>query len=477
MYKVINPKKRKIEQMTPDDAAPTQQTADDSSNLHRVAIRTPNKAAPQDGDRFIPFRQPNDLQSHVLSTPANDLTNSPRQRHLRLLFGLSAENLDKQRVLYFSEASAKNSIAYHHQKHLSSSGIKPLVLETKLKNNITLSMHKILDAPGLSDNFYSNTLAWSSESSRIYAAVSSELNTWSIASVPAIDDKHTETIMFDDVPDLIPNAIATLGAEKVVSGWEDGSVLIYTLGKLDPYQHFSTQNSAIDSIAITGPHDFVAGYANGLLGQFDLRIPSTQLGPYYGTRSFEAHLAGLAYNGAHYLACGNSLKRVEFWDRRKMNAPIYRMKEHSASVKALAFDPQNPSICISGGGTACKRLYKTHIDIGKSTLLADTAHQVTGLHWFNGDPRYLVSSYGYGDKLVEIWSIKNSQPLSPVAHESLPNYRAISLVAPKTGNIFAAGTSNEQMRFFKAIGIENKVNQRTSKGKGFYEISQGLTIR
>ncbi len=124
-------------------------------------------------DRIIPVRQPNDMQSSLFEISRNQPNENVKP--MQTLLGCSQEKLIKERVLYFSSSSAKNSYAQRDFGVNSS---------YKLKIKGSLSYIRTLDLPGFPDNYYYNLFSWS-ESERIFAATFDEEYGWQIASILA----------------------------------------------------------------------------------------------------------------------------------------------------------------------------------------------------------------------------------------------------------------------------------------------------
>ena len=430
---------------------------------------------PEAGDRFIPVRQSNDL------LPSLELTNNPHQTAhntmlMEGLLGVTPATLKTQRLLFFSQEGAnkakkqrlKIQSKYDVFDHLSCRYPCSAISYPRQKNIITLSTYKILDVPDLLNDFYCNLLSWS-DVDRIFTSVNMDAG-WAIASSPATElksDKFGEVVVFTSVPTCHPTAVLAVGEDKVISGWSDGSVKLYVLDQtsLAPcFEQWTETADRIESIIGMSLTTFACGYQNGQLSYLDLRKKDGITRQNYELPNVgNIHLSGLAYDGEYCLASGSNDNAVRLWDIRALQqGPYFTMTAHQAAVKALAFHPQNTSILLSGGGTACTGIYETNTKTTESVLLKKTSSQVTGLHWFPSDPRYLASSHGYGDHHpVQLWSYQAQQPLFLEKKVSIPDHRALFLAGSKDKPYFAVATSGEALHFFKANGVKSKSRYST----------------
>lgn len=404
------------------------------------------------GDRFIPVRGPdNEWISNY--TPAKGQ-------------GVSTPSASSRRMYFFSSESRRRAIAQSHSELHNRLLANNYYYETRV--SVKLNCYKILDAPGLPLDFYSNLLAWS-KSDRIYTAVSMDDCAWSIVSAPVLDEGVSTDIISFRSEYYLPSSILTLDKTDIITGWSDGSIKMYSLNNASGVPIFNKRSivsAPIDTIAELTPNTFACGYKAGHLGLLDIRVNSSSV-KIIRNESSISRIAGLAYNGGYCIASGSDDNSVRLWDLRNMrNGAFFNMTGHTSSVKALAFHPNDSTILLSGGGSACTCIYKTNIDTREFTNLVRTGNQITGIHWFPSDPKYLVTSYGYSGttELVGIWTFNMDRGLrlqqnEHGAHEG----RTISLAGSKTKPYFAVSTQKESLHFFKAKGVKSLDNLPTKK--------------
>lgn len=81
-------------------------------------------------------------------------------------------------------------------------------------------------------------------------------------------------------------------------------------------------------------------------------------------QAHKEEVCGLKWSeGGNVLASGGNDNLLYIWDSSKMNSSrfLFRFREHSAAVKALAWCPYQSEVLASGGGTedGCIKLWNT----------------------------------------------------------------------------------------------------------------------
>ena len=118
----------------------------------------------------------------------------------------------------------------------------------------------------------------------------------------------------------------------------------------------------------------------------DVRDPSPT--PFKQSTGHRQEVCGLKWNGTAsepYLASGGNDNKVCIWDIRgatrgvgENDPPLWKFHEHTAAVKALAWDPHVSSTLATGGGTQDKHIRFWNTQSGKMLDKLDTGSQVRG---------------------------------------------------------------------------------------------------
>lgn len=197
--------------------------------------------------------------------------------------------------------------------------------------------------------------------------------------------------------------------------------------------------SRICSLAWKDNDTLAAGSNDGLIRVYKPH-QSRNCSPLMEHRS---HVCGLKWSpGGHYLASGANDDKLIIWDVNVLK-PYRIINSHKASVKALSWNPHNPSLIISGGGTADRRLTIHNIHSGELQHSFDTGSQVTSAHWL--DEKHVLSTGGCPGGVVTLWDIRSSKPLSRgIGH----TFRILGSVLSHSKDNLVTVSGDETLRFW-----------------------------
>jgi len=104
-------------------------------------------------------------------------------------------------------------------------------------------------------------------------------------------------------------------------------------------------------------------------------------------------VCGLKYNKLNqHLASGGNENKLFIWDTRK-NKYVFKLKNHTAAIKALAWSPSLSGMLVSGGGTQDKSIKVWNTNDGTLLNSIDTDAQVCNLQ-FSNDGKHFISTHG-----------------------------------------------------------------------------------
>ena len=96
----------------------------------------------------------------------------------------------------------------------------------------------------------------------------------------------------------------------------------------------------------------------------------------------EEEVCGLVWSvDGSQLASGSNDNTCCIWDRQTPNAPRFRLTQHTAAVKALAWCPFQRNLLATGGGTADRHIRFFNSTTGAMVNAIDTHSQVCSLLW------------------------------------------------------------------------------------------------
>jgi len=314
--------------------------------------------------------------------------------------------------------------------------------------NIASTPSRILDAPGLHDNFYLQLLHWGcsnllavglDETAYVYSPETGSVT--EILSAPS--QRYITSVGFD-------SSGALLGV-----GTSCGSVTVVdvTAGS-STSAPFCAGHGRVSSLAWSSNVELTLGHEDGAITHHDLRARNG--GIVALLPSHRGEVCGLKWStdATPQLASGANDHLLRVYDARNLGMPKLQMDAHNAAVKAIAWCPWRRNQLASGGGSADKFIRCWDTGAAEPALHAvDTGSQVSGLQWCPMQ-KELVSSHGYSQNSIRVWRWPQ---LVPVAELTGHRGRVLHLTTSPDGSTAVSAAADETLRFWKlaASGSEN----------------------
>ncbi|KAI5149553.1 cell division cycle 20, cofactor of APC complex [Enteropsectra breve] len=306
--------------------------------------------------------------------------------------------------------------------------------------HIDKSPYKILDAPGIVDDYYLNVLDWTKN--RISVALGNTLFSYNT-------DTNEASEIFSSERDYVSSIKGN--CETMAIGDASGSFYIYDYNQekisysLDMHQ---TRICALD----VSEKMVVAGSKSGAICTLDTRT----MRPTY----LEGHtqeVCGLKWN-KDYFASGANDNTIRVW---RNGSPVSMvLKGHKSAIKALDWCPWKTNILASGGGTKDKTIKFWDTQNGKCINNIEVSSQVCSVNYLS---RYkeMVTSHGYQENDLKLWKIAGMKMLSSFgSHEGRILHTALS---PDQTSMVSLG-SDESLKFWKLSERKPNVYKRDSIG-------------
>lgn len=118
-----------------------------------------------------------------------------------------------------------------------------------------------------------------------------------------------------------------------------------------------------------------SGSRDRLIYHRDVRIPDQYIKKVTGHKQ---EVCGLkwSFDGTQ-LASGGNDNKLLVWDGLRSDQPLWKFNDHTAAVKAIAWNPHQQGILASGGGTADKKIRFWNTITGSMLSEVDTGSQVS----------------------------------------------------------------------------------------------------
>ena len=348
--------------------------------------------------------------------------------------------------------------------------------QTSTFRTIPQTPERILDAPELVDDFYLNLLDWSSKNV-LTVALSNTCYLWNAAN------GSITQLMTTNVQDNIITAVGWQAAGDVLAiGLSSGEIKVWNTTTEKCLHTITSHTGRVCSLSwhgyllASGSRDtsIIVHNLQGVVETDMLQQQSSGGGPSSSSASYLASSSLQAFAGAglvlqghtqevcglawspdgSQLASGGNDNNLCIWNvsRSITTAALdislgWQFSEHTAAIKAIAWNPTRPHCLATGGGTADKTLRIWNTLTGERTHLVDTKSQVCGIVW-NNDGSEFVSSHGFSDNQLTIWRFPTMKKLADLTgHTS----RVLHLAKSPDGEMVVSAAGDETIRFWRCF--------------------------
>lgn len=318
--------------------------------------------------------------------------------------------------------------------------------------------YKILDAPGLRDDFYLNVIDWGATDilgvglqNTLYTLRSHTTQVDAVLQLPAEFD-------------ICSLAFSPRGTHMAV-GLSSGDTYIMDVEAAKCVRMLTGHSNKVTCVSWCNDHVFSTGARDRRILDRDLRAPENAVCLHEGHRQ---EVCGLKWSfDQRYLASGGNDNKVLLWTAQHPN-PVVNLGGHSAAVKALAWNPNNFGMLATGGGTADRMIKVWDTTEGKCVRGVDTGSQVCSLA-FSRNTAELVSTHGYSQNVVHVWKTSSMGRIATLGgHTS----RVLYLATSPDGENVVTGAGDETLRFWNLFPPQGqaKGEQMSSLFPSFMDI-------
>ena len=477
-----------------------QQAEENSGDSSNGSSRNPLSVHNQNGDRFIPNRAGMnvELSKHMLRTGSmseDDVLDDPTEE--QQASGDSSSNQLAPKVVSDSnkdeyesrlsaallgvEDKANNRIMSFKEKAPLPKGdtINNLNIlysasgtATQKKTNAKLvtrqipsAPSRVLDAPGLMDDYYLNLLSWS-DTNVLAVALQDTVYLWNAQS-----GDITELCHFDG--DGASSHISSVswvqeGGAHLAVGTSNGATQLWDVHATKQLRSMDGHTDRVGALA-WNRHILTSGSRDTTIINHDVRVARHNVST---MAKHTQEVCGLAWsNDGEILASGGNDNLLCLWDASTSSSssqpvqPRFQMTDHQAAVKALAWSPHERHLLATGGGTADRCIKFWNSQTGALLNSIDTGSQVCALQW-NPFEKEILSSHGYARNQLCLWKYPSMKKIKELeGHTS----RVLHLARSPDGCSLVSAAGDETLRFWDVFAPPSKSKSSSSSAAEKYK--------
>lgn len=333
------------------------------------------------------------------------------------------------RILSFKPAPPESSKPIDLRSQYNRPLKQAATQSAQFRRRIQTAPERVLDAPGLVDDYYLNLLDWSS-GNQVAIGLERSVYVWSA-------DSGTVSCLLEVPTDTYVSSVKWSGDGAYVGvGLGSGEIQIWDVEEQTKLRSMHGHETRVGVMG-WNKHTLSSGARSGLVVNHDVRVAEHKVAELV---SHTSEVCGLEWrsDGAQ-LATGGNDNLVSIWDSRSLSAPKFAKKTHRAAVKALSWCPWQLNLLATGGGSYDKHIHFWNTTTGARVNSIDTGSQVTSLK-FSNHYREIVSSSGFPDNSLSIWSYPTLvRNVEIPAHETRVLHSCLS---PDGQMLATAGTSS-----------------------------------
>ncbi|KAJ3789335.1 WD40 repeat-like protein [Lentinula aff. detonsa] len=334
--------------------------------------------------------------------------------------------------------------------------------------------YRVLDAPELAEDFYLNLVDWSS-TNVLGVGLGTCVYLWTAhnAAVSKLCDLGKSAGSVSSVSWVQKGSTLAVGTLS-------GALHVYDASTLQLIRSYPQAHSQRIGAIAWNAHILSSGSRDRLVHHRDVR--EQQMRPFKRCQGHRQEVCGLKWSSdggpsSANLASGGNDNKVCIWDLRGSrraaaglpnagrpvpgmsngddtgpgDIPLWKFHEHTAAVKALAWDPHVSGVLATGGGTQDKHIRFWNTGTGTMLNELDTGSQVCNLIW-SMTSHELVSTHGFSSTTAQnqicIWKYPT---LDMVASLSGHTNRVLYLAMSPDGETIVTGAGDETLRFWNAF--------------------------
>ncbi|TFK71072.1 WD40 repeat-like protein [Pluteus cervinus] len=338
--------------------------------------------------------------------------------------------------------------------------------------------YRVLDAPELADDFYLNLVDWSS-TNVLGVGLGHCVYLWTAHNA------NVSKLCELGPADPISSVSWVQKGTTLAVGTLTGKLHIYDASTLQLQRTYQQAHSQRIGALAWNSHVLSSGSRDRMVYHRDVRERTSR--PFKKCAGHRQEVCGLKWSSdggvnSATLASGGNDNKVCIWDLRGSrrpgglgtanpspsrrsgeedgggggapaagDAPLWKFHEHTAAVKALAWDPHVSGVLATGGGTQDGHIRFWNVANGTMLSELGTGSQVCNLIW-SLTSHELVSTHGFSHTTAQnqicIWKYPS---LNMVASLTGHVNRVLYLAMSPDGETIVTGAGDETLRFWNAF--------------------------
>lgn len=299
---------------------------------------------------------------------------------------------------------------------------------------------RVLDAPGIIDDYYLNLLDWSAQNF-VGVALGSSVYVWNAST-----GESTKLFTLDGAHSYVASIAFSASGQYMAIGTHDHLVRIYDLAAEKMVRSLRGHTARVCSLA-WNDRFLSSGSRDTTILTHDVRL-SQPLVANWGGHTNE--VCGLKWSpDGTQLASGSNDNLLNIWSL-SCARPLFTLTQHTAAVKAISWCPWQRNLLASGGGTADKSIKFWNTTTGLCLHSVDTKSQVCSLQW-SKHVKELVSSHGFSQNQLAIWKYPSMLKQAELTGHS---NRVLHTAMSPDGTTVASAAADETLRFWRVFDAE-----------------------
>ncbi|CAM9492465.1 unnamed protein product, partial [Phaeothamnion confervicola] len=311
---------------------------------------------------------------------------------------------------------------------------------------------RVLDAPDMLDDYYLNLVSWGANDV-LAVALGQTVYLWEAAS-----GNITELMTLDGSSDYV-SSVSWIqdGGNHLAVGTASAQTQLWDVAVRRQVRGMDGHSARVGALG-WNRHLLSSGSRDTTIVQHDVRVRAHAVST---LRGHDQEVCGLAWSpdGAT-LASGANDNTVCLWDASTSAVagsgaaaqPRFRLTEHQAAVKALAWCPFERNLLATGGGTADRCIKFWSSATGAMINSVDTGSQVCSLVWSRTE-RELLSSHGFSQNQLCLWKYPSMAKVKELTgHTS----RVLHMALSPDGRTVVSGAGDESLRFWDVFAAPAK---------------------